>query len=507
MKIALISPYTDITAFGIRTISAYIKKHGYQSRLIFLSDPEEEVTMLRGERYYYPESIVEQTVELCANFDLIGFSLFSMHFDRCRQVTQKLKQKLDIPVIWGGIHPTIRTEDCLEYADIVCVGEGEEAVLELLQRLEQKRDYKDVQNLCFKVDGQLIRNPLRPLIQGLDSLPYPDYDLADDHIIDRKNRRIEPMDIEKMHEILRPGSIAIRRAAIPYQTMTGRGCPNNCTYCCNNTYRGMYKKQRYLRRRSVRNVINELTTVTQRMNFINTIVISDDSFLAAPTKEIQEFARQYKEKIGLPFSCLGDPCAINEDKLAALVDAGLIELQMGIQSASLNTLKLYNRKIAPEKTMEATKIINKFKDKLLPYYDIIIDNPYESEDDMLQTLQFLAQLPNPFRIQAFSLVFFPGTELRQKAIADKLLSAEAEKENSPDKQYFMKKRNYINAVFSLFNKDLPHFVMWILTRRSAVKLLNRPLFNHLISGLSALRQKMALPKTKGTPKHKWQPET
>lgn len=496
MKVAFISPHSDITAFGIRSISAYVKKHGHDSRMIFLPDPQEEKIFAEGGEYQYPDHILNKTLELCADADLIGISLFSMHFERSAQLTKVLKEKLSTPVVWGGIHATIRPDSCLEYADLACVGEGEEAVLDLLNRMERKEDYKNVPNMHVKANGNIIKNPARTLIQDLNTIPYQDMDMDDDYVIDPRTRRIEPMDKQKLREILDPGSAAIRRVAVPYQTMTSRGCPHNCTYCCNNTYRNMYKGQRYLRRRSAENIIGELTKVKEKFDFINFMVLSDDSFLAAPLKEIEEFARLYKERIKLPFSCLGDPNTIKEEKLAVLVDAGLIELQMGIESANPNTLKLYKRKISPEKSMRAAKVINKFKDKLVPYYDFIIDNPFETDDDLQESLDFIVRMPKPYKIQAFSLVLYTGTDLYEMAGEKGLLPKSYNGSNhAPNKQFFMKKTNYLNMLFSLVNFNLPHSLIWFMSRKPLVKLFNRSPFNEVISVLWMARKKMKHRKT------------
>ena len=89
-----------------------LKREGHEVRLVFLT----------GEGSL-PESVLVDLEDVTDGADLIGVSLMTLHFHRAVQVTERLKGSC--PIIWGGIHPTVRPEECLEYADIVCIGEGE----------------------------------------------------------------------------------------------------------------------------------------------------------------------------------------------------------------------------------------------------------------------------------------------------------------------------------------------------------------------------------------------
>src|SRR3989304_6597478 len=162
MKVTLISPYPDITSFGIRTISSYLKQHHFETQLIFLPDPFGDNFIVRKERY--DENIMDEVTNICSKSDLIGITLMTNFFDGAIQITKSLKRRLNIPIIWGGIHPTVRPEECLNYADMVCVGDGEIAMLELAQKLEMKTNYHDVQNIWCRKNGHIIKNGMRPLL-------------------------------------------------------------------------------------------------------------------------------------------------------------------------------------------------------------------------------------------------------------------------------------------------------------------------------------------------------
>ena len=132
MKVTLISPYLDIKSFGLRTLSACLKKEGHDVQLIFLPRPFTE---------RYEDKTLNEVVKISSGAALIGISLMTNFFDNAVQISQILRKSLDIPILWGGIHPTIRPQECLNYADLVCIGEGEEAVTELARKMEGGQGY------------------------------------------------------------------------------------------------------------------------------------------------------------------------------------------------------------------------------------------------------------------------------------------------------------------------------------------------------------------------------
>ena len=131
----------------------------------------------------YTDQILDQVTFLCRGSDLVGVTLMTNFFDGAVQVTERIKRDLDVPVIWGGVHPTIRPQESLEYADIVCVGDGEDAVLELMDRMAAGRDWSDIPNLWIKRGDVIVRNPPRPLQSNLDIYPPPDYSLEGSPLI------------------------------------------------------------------------------------------------------------------------------------------------------------------------------------------------------------------------------------------------------------------------------------------------------------------------------------
>ena len=183
IDITLISPYPSIHSFGLRSISAYLKNNRFRTQIVFLP---------RQFTKPYSHRTVIELVKLCENSRMVGISLTTNFFDNVVQLTQALKAALDLPVLWGGIHATVRPEESLNYADMVCIGEGEESVLDLMTRLRSGETLLDTAGIWFKADGEIIRNEVRLPPHNLDLMPFPDYDFSDHFVLDGdEDRRVD----------------------------------------------------------------------------------------------------------------------------------------------------------------------------------------------------------------------------------------------------------------------------------------------------------------------------
>lgn len=421
MKIVLVSLSDDLMALGVRSLSAFLKSHGHQVRLIFLRGH----TLKTGFVYQYAPLILEQVAKLCENSVLIGISVYTNYLDRVVQMTTYLKSKLNTPVIWGNLHPTVRPEDSLKYADMICMGEGEEALVELADNLEIGNNTTAVKNIWFKEHGQIIKNPIRPLVQNLDSLPFCDFEFDDDYVF--IGDKFIKMDRVGFAELLPTCFDRKHTLRTSFGILGSRGCPHACSYCGNNVRKKMYEGQCYLRFRSPENIVAEIDKRKKDFPNIQMISFIDDAFTAQPQNKIDEFCRLYKRRVNLPFHCFASPVTLNKEKMDRLVVAGLQHLGVGIQSGSDRMQKIYKRYIKADKALETAILLNKYTDRIAPpCYDIIVDNPYENIDDKIDTLKLLIKMPAPFHLSLFSLVFYPGTDINVQAQKDGLLKNEIE---------------------------------------------------------------------------------
>lgn len=393
--------------YGPRKLSALLKKAGHFVSMLIPGEFE-------GHFDGFEKKTKLEIIKLCSEFDLIGFSVVTNDFFKFADLTKAIKSKLDIPVVWGGIHPTVRPGESLEFADIVCVGEGEEAVLELAEKLD--RDFSSLQgikNIYYKEAGQIIENPIGPLEENLDKYPHPDYSLERQYVI--KGSFVCRMTEEDLKRYVFWNS---KLESVPtYHTVTGRGCPFNCAFCGNSALRDIYKNHgRYVRFRSIDNIIDEIKNITARYNFIKYIRFQEDIFTARSAGEMEEFAEKYKQQVGLPFDIHVNPKFVREEIIKNLSGAGLCGVFMGIQTGSYAFNRdIYERDITNEKVLEAARIINKYcSHKYRPLYDIIFDDKFQKVEDVLATVKLLYKLPKPYWINHFSLVLYPGTKLYER---------------------------------------------------------------------------------------------
>jgi hypothetical protein len=159
-----------------------------------------------------------------------------------------------------------------------------------------------------------------------------------------------------------------------------------------------------------------------------------------------------------------------------LVEAGMKAAYMGIQTGSARTLRLYHRPDRRQHVVHAAQVFSRFADRMdPPFYDVIVDNPWETEQDQLDTLSLLLELPRPYRLQLFSFTLYPGTELYERGVRE---GRQQEIADAYRKHYMLERRpTYINGLFELLTwQRTPRWmVAWLggerMRRRNWVWLL------------------------------------
>lgn len=415
MKILLINVSGRLSSDGSRLISSLLKRAGHQVKSVFFSRPEpldykpNELQLL--------DAILKET-------DLVMVAVWSSYAIRAVQVTEYIHNKFPgMKVIWGGPHCISVPELGLLHADGVCFSEGDQVIVDFANKLENGSDYVNTPNMAFNLNGSRIVNDALPPFTDLDSLPYYDYHLEDQFLLDKG---LFQMTKELLQE---------RLAGYPYYIpilyfMTSRGCPHKCTYCNNCRYVSLFGHN-IMRYHSPDRIVEELHYTLEHLDFIEVVVFGDDDFFMRSTKLLESFAKKYKKKIGLPFGIAVSANTYHQEKLELLLDAGLRVVQLGVQSGSeriLNTI--YHRKIKISKTKAVVhQIASYYKTHGLDFLlDFIIDNPYETRDDIIQTYRYLIDLPLHIRINLFFLAFFPGTPIYDSALKDGFIKPFDEKE-------------------------------------------------------------------------------
>ncbi|RJQ21234.1 MAG: radical SAM protein [Nitrospiraceae bacterium] len=405
MKLLLISLQSNAYVTGLKYIAANARAHGHDVRILLLPG--------------YLEDRLAPAIEDFVqgyNPDLIGVGLMSIEFYPAKNLTRLLKEKFDIPVIWGGVHVILKPEECLKYADYVCISEGEHAVVSLLEHLKLKgRDVPPViSNVWTNRDGSIIKQTHEFPEKNLDVFPFQGY-LPDYFYCLHKG---SIYNFAQNQRLFRKYALY---GGTCHMMVTTRGCPFKCSYCGNSAFMAVYGKN--VRARSVANVIEELKEV-KKDPYVLYINIQDDCFFIHSREWIKTFCTEYRKHINLPFLVRVIPTMMDREKLFMLRDAGLSWIVMGIQSGSDRVnFEIYNRNIRFSSVEEAAALIS--ETRAAPFYEMIVDNPYETEDEKIETINAMSRLKKPYTASLAHLTFFPGTPLAERAIKDELIAPDA----------------------------------------------------------------------------------
>lgn len=387
---------------SISLLSAVLRREGHDVSLafhpaLFGYDGFMDVRAL-SRAFDRTDEIVDEIV--AGSPDLIAFSVLTASYRWSVAVAEAVRSRCGASVIFGGVHPSAVPEVCLENnaVDYVCVGEGEEAIVELCADLPAQgaRPAAPIGNLWWKDDGgDLVRGPSRPFLGDLDRLPHFEKDLWEPHI----------------------------RIADTWMTMASRGCPYRCTFCFNNFFADLPGEHRggYLRRRSVEHMMGELVDAKARWG-IRRVDFEDDIFTVSRSW-LKDFLREYRREIDLPFQCLVHPRYIDHDTARWLADAGCQHVQMGVQSVD----EEYKRRqlLRMERDSHLRRALDALRSADLDLkLDHMLGLPGEPIEAQELARELYAQYP-PRRIQTFWLVHLPGVSLTTDAVASGELSEEA----------------------------------------------------------------------------------
>jgi len=409
--LALIS-LNDYLALGPRNISAHLKKRGYPVDVIFYKN------MISNQKLSNAQVEEGLLIDLIKRLNpaIVGISVCSPYFKIASQITRRIQGELKIPVLWGGVHPTILPDQSIGITDMICIGEGEQPMLELMQNLSENKNIDGIQGLWQRKDGKVIKNQDLLPIQDLDILPYPDYSNPGKYFIEANVvYQGDPALCEAKGLVgsWRKGLITLKNE---YYMLASRGCPFRCGYCCNSFLHKKYlAPEKVVRWRSVESVIGELMEITKRFPKIRKIQFYDALF-PWDQEWVSEFCREYKKHIKRPFYFSTHPNVFKSDNLARLKDAGVEIVGFGIESGSEKVRKeIYNRDVSDLAIINTAKAIH--DQKVEPHYYIILDNPFESWQDKKAGLDLLLKLPRPFVLIIHSLYLFPKVEVTKKVLS------------------------------------------------------------------------------------------
>jgi len=350
---------------GPSYIGSYLRMHGHEAALIRV----------------LPDQAIEDILCSIENqaSDIIGVSLTTDQWLRADYIAGEIRKKMNTPVIAGGLHATFAPLSVLESDgfDYVCLGEGEEAMLDLLSCLEKGDEIcaGRISNIWVKGGG---RPEVRPAFESIDEIPFLARDL-----------------IGEKHGVI--------------HILTQRGCPFSCTFCAAGSIVDLYQDATYIRRRSVDNVMEELRQIRQESP-LNYVIFLDDTF-TINGDWVKEFCRVYGREIGTGFSINARVETVTRNMIDLLAEAGCRHIVYGVESGSVRVRReILNR---PTENRRFIKVFNWTKQaNIMVTANYMIGLPGETPEDIDQTLSLNNEL-EPDDFGHFVFYPYPGTHLFQ----------------------------------------------------------------------------------------------
>jgi len=357
---------------GIAYLAAYCEREGYEVR-IFDELPDINNSLANTLREFKP--------------DMIGISCMTVTYSKACQYAKIVKSVLpSIPIVFGGVHPTVTIEDTLknDYVDFVVYGEGEETLVELLRKYGDVDNYSGIKGLAFKKNGTIIINQRRSLINDLDSLPMP-------------ARHLFPMDyyVQRWNW---PRGYWYRTANM----MSSRGCPHNCSFCSSKSV-----FERFFRSFSPKKTVDEIEKLVRYYGF-ECISFSDDTFAVNKRRAIEICKEIKRRKIKAVFRVQLRADTSDEDLIKEFKSAGCIHIDIGAESGSDKILKAMKKGITAKQIRDAITTIKKYK--IHTGLTFIIGFPEETREDLEATINLAKELQADYT-QFFIMTPYPGTDL------------------------------------------------------------------------------------------------
>ncbi len=338
---------------GLASLSAMLQRHGHETALYHFLSPPAKADFQREVQQQHP--------------DLVAFSLRSEVF-RVGAVCAQWAKELGYATIAGSCHPTLAPEESLSApgVDMICLGEGEVPLAELCDRLAAGREPHDIPSLWFKQGSTVVRNPVGGIVEELDDLPIPDFALFD---------------------LARLTSTQTYTALASFT----RGCPYNCTYCCNQILRSIYpNRNRWLRSRSPQNAIAYIRALKAFYPEARYLRINDDIF-HWNEDWLEEFARLYKAEFTMPLAVHHRPNLFSERAAKLLRDVGCYQIYFGVESGNDYIRNdVLRRRMSSEQIERAFALAHE-AGMITTAYNMV-GLPYETMERALDTIKINARI-------------------------------------------------------------------------------------------------------------------
>lgn len=329
--------------------------------------------------------------------DLIGFGVYSYNEKHADDLSKAAKEHFpDIPIIHGGIHNTIRPEINIKknWVDMICVGEGEMALLELCDAIEEGRtDFGNIKNIWTKKNGEVRRMPLRPLID-INVIPTPDWSSY------------------KTYHYYGPIEGRVYKLAL---VEFGRGCPYSCTFCEGAQVKELSRKAdigRYIRHKDPKKFVDDCVKLIDTYG-IEFFYIVDGTFLSMRDSVLEELVDLWSLRVKKPFLCLTTARSITEKRAILLKKMNCFQVNIGIESGNEKIRKeVYNKPPASNETViKAFHDLRRYKIRTSSFN--IMGLPWDNRSDVFDTIE-LNRKAKVLRTNMSIYIPYDGTPLTKK---------------------------------------------------------------------------------------------
>jgi anaerobic magnesium-protoporphyrin IX monomethyl ester cyclase len=332
--------------------------------------------------------------------DLVLFTVMSINWELVKELARIAKEEVASYNICGGYHPTLCPEDVIqcEHVDAICLGEGDNALVDVVQAMDSGTGFFNTPNFWFKDNDKIYKNAPRPLEEDLDLLPYWDREIFQQFDIHTQTGTA-------LVEMIRPGFFPAE--AITLNTYSGRGCYYKCTYCTNKAMLDFNKGLgHYVRHRSPMSIIQELLLLCGKYN-PDYIEFYEEHF---PTnkKWIEEFAKGYVS-ISRPFGINYRLDNANRDNLRLLAEAGCKFISYGLECGNEEYRRhILNRNVSNDQIIKGAGLAREFGIGIITYN--MVGLPYETASDIRATIDLNRRIKPLFPTFA-TFQPFPMTKL------------------------------------------------------------------------------------------------
>ena len=384
MKILLIvkdtAQYTNWFPQGLAYIAAVLLKEGY------------EVDIYNQDVHHYED---EHLTEYLNNnhFDVVGLSAIGGYYQyrKMIKISNAINNSRDRPFyIIGGHASSPDPEYFLKKtkADAVVMGEGEGAIVELIESLANKRSFSNVKGIAFRDEDDVKINEDRPLIGEIDTIPFPAYNLF-------------PM---YYYRLLRMPNAKKTDFVLP--VLSGRGCTFKCTFC--------YRMDEGFRKRSNENIIEEIELLKNKYG-ITYVCFSDELLMSSKERTISLCEAFLKANLNISWNCNGRLNFAKPDVLKIMKRAGCVNINYGIEAMDDIVLRNMNKGLTIKQIIEGVE--NTIIAGISPSLNMLFGNIGDNNETINKAVEFLLKYDDCFELRTIKPVTpYPGSPLYYTAI-------------------------------------------------------------------------------------------